>query len=104
MVVIVVRHPLARTKGILRSVCNEVRENVFVSPFMTKAVFDRLYDIISTWENTTKEDPFSGIFIRSGSSSWRDMCIRMIGGNDLPIIIEDVDGIPLISRKLPKGD
>lgn len=94
MTVIVTRDVEDRYRGFLSSVMLEVATGVYTSPRLSKAVRERIWDVLSNWHATLDRG--------SLVMTWRDP--EAVGGQGLRILgepsrdIVNVDGALLVKR------
>ena len=95
---IVTRDVESRYRGFLASAMLEIAPGVYVSPFLSSAVRNRIWDVMEDWY----------AFLGQGSVSmvWKDK--KMPGGlgllflGDPPKEIVNADGVLLVKRPVPR--
>jgi CRISPR-associated protein Cas2 len=97
MTVVVTRDVAPRIRGFLASCMLEVAPGVYVSPRMSRAVRERVWDVVSDWFDQTQ-----GGFM---AMTWREK--HWPGGMGLALLgtppreIREHDGLLLVRRDLP---
>lgn len=95
LTMIVTRDVEMRYRGFLTSVMLEVAPGVYVSPEMSAAVRDRVWNVMTEWWHTLGRGSLTMV--------WRDtrsvgnLCIETLG--EPAKMIVDADGVLLVKRK-----
>ena len=92
---IVTRDVEARYRGFLTSVMLEIAPGVYVSPRMSAAVRERVWEVLADWWSSLGRGSIVMVWREKAAAG--ELAMEMLG--DPPKEIVDADGILLVKRK-----
>jgi len=99
MTVVVTRDVADRFRGFLASVMPEVAPGVYVSPELSRAVRERIWNVLTDWWATMPGG--SVVLIWRDTSAAGDLGLAMLGTP--PVDLADLDGV-LVARRRAAHD
>lgn len=99
--VVVTRSAPARTRGFLASAMLEIAPGVYVSPNMSRAVRERVWDVMLEWASLLPED--GGVLMTyPDKASPGRQALYFVGFPKMDLV--DVDGVWLARKPIPEKD
>lgn len=100
MTVIVTRNPAPRMRGFLASVALEIAPGVYTAPRMTKAVRERVWEVLTGWRAQLAETEDENAVVMT----WRDASApggqRVLTLGAAAKTLVDADGVLLVKREI----
>lgn len=97
MTLVVTRDVQPRFRGFLASCMLEIAPGVYTSPAMTRAVRERVWDVLSDWFASTSQGQIVMTWPESSAPSGQRF--NLLG--DPPKDLYDANGVILVRRDLP---